>query len=85
LPDGDNCILVGDRLIENGSPTAVSPPLPLSIEKTEILFDKALPTYKYPPAGSMAKSVGSVPTGVRETSFNEPLLAIEKRETSFSF
>jgi hypothetical protein len=47
FPEGASCIFFGDKLIEKGEPaTGDKVPWDASIEKTEILFDKAFATYK---------------------------------------
>ena len=57
-PEGDSFILIGLKPIAMGRPvTRVSLPLLESIEKAEMLFDPALPTYRKLPAESMASTV----------------------------
>src|SRR5271169_157315 len=75
--------------IENGELASwVSLPLLLSIEKTEMFDDWVFATYRYLPAGSMARISGCEAFGPMAarggTSVKEPLLAMVNREISFS-
>jgi len=76
-------MLSGAIPIGKGEPaTAVSAPLLALMEKTEMLFEPELPTYKKLPAESMTNNVGAVPTFVRGvTSVNPPVLEIVNNET----
>src|SRR5258708_6588937 len=89
LPEGVSCMLSGVTPIEKGEfGTGVRAPLPLSIEKTEMLLEPAFPEYKKAPAESTSRICGSDALGAIEvrgnTSVKTPLLAIVNKEISLS-
>src|SRR5258708_16205696 len=79
----------GAAPMPNGEPaTWVSEPLPLSIEKTEMLFDPVFITYKKAPAETMTRSCGTEAPGATDAlvdaSVKVPSLAMANMEMPFS-
>src|SRR5258708_25746415 len=82
-------MLRGPATVTNGGPEpGVSEPLPLSIEKAEMLFDPVFITYKKAPAESMTRSCGTEAAGATDVlvdaSVKVPSLAMVNMEMSFS-
>src|SRR5260370_41955535 len=76
------------QMTEGNPATWVREPLPLSIEKTEMLFDPVFITYKKAPAETMTRSCGTEAAGATDVlvdaSVKGPSLAMVNMEMSFS-